>query len=92
MLSLSRPDRLQTYAQVGLRCTREYWQYTIQDVYEDKHHRFDGDREARIIVDRATGTDVGFAITSHMFFGPHVDALAVKEGAPCADLDLPVFR
>ncbi|KFH72811.1 hypothetical protein MVEG_00037 [Podila verticillata NRRL 6337] len=49
--------------------------YQLQThVQQDKQHRFDGDHETRIIVDRATGMDVGFAITSHMFLGSHVDA------------------
>ncbi|KAG0015329.1 hypothetical protein BGZ81_011730 [Podila clonocystis] len=93
LLALSNRGRLQTHAQIGLHYTREFWQCTVHDIHQKKQHRLAGDRETRIIVDRRTGADVGFAMTSQMFFGSsYVDALAIQEGVSYVDLVLPVFR
>ncbi|KAG0011127.1 hypothetical protein BGZ82_003149, partial [Podila clonocystis] len=80
LLALSNRERLQTHAQVGLHYTPEIWQYTVHDICWDSSIGFDGDHETRIIVDRRTRADVGFTMTSQMFFGPHVDALTIQEG------------
>lgn len=92
LLSLSTSRHLQTHAAVGLHYTQEYWQYTVHDTIVDKQHRFDNDRNTQIIVDATTGEDVGFAIVSHIFLGPNVEALAVKDGVAYMDLVYPVFR
>ncbi|KAG0350261.1 hypothetical protein BG005_010203 [Podila minutissima] len=92
LLSLSTPHHLQMHAAIGLNYTQEYWQYTVHDTVVDKQHRFDAERNTQIIVDAATGESVGFAILSHFFFGPCVEALAVKDGVAYTDLVVPVFR
>ncbi|KFH72810.1 hypothetical protein MVEG_00036 [Podila verticillata NRRL 6337] len=92
LLSLGTSRHLQMHATVGLHYTQEYWQYTVHDTIVDKQHRFDDERNTQIIVDATTGEDVGFAIMSHFFFGPRVEALAVKDGVAYMDLVYPVFR
>ncbi|KAG0013716.1 hypothetical protein BGZ82_002034 [Podila clonocystis] len=92
LLSLSTPHHLQMHAAVGLHYTQEYWQYTVYDSIVDKQHRFDAERNTQIIVDAVSGESVGFAILSHFFFGPNVEALAVKDGVAYTDLVYPVFR
>ncbi|KAG0015328.1 hypothetical protein BGZ81_011729 [Podila clonocystis] len=92
LLSLSTPHHLQVHAAVGLHYTQEYWQYTVHDTIADKQHRLDADRNTQIIVDAVSGESVGFAILSHFFFGPTVEALAVKDGVAYTDLLYPVFR
>ncbi|KAG0087986.1 hypothetical protein BGZ93_001467 [Podila epicladia] len=92
LVSLSTPHHLQMHAALGLHYTQEYWQYTVHDMIVDKKHRLDVDRNTQIIVDAATGESVGFALLSHFFFGPNVEALAVKDGVAYSDLVLPVFR
>ncbi|KAG0313435.1 hypothetical protein BG000_005892, partial [Podila horticola] len=92
LLSLSTPHHLQMHAAIGLHYTQEYWQYTVHDTIVDKQHRFDAERNTLVIVDSTTGESVGFAIMSHFFLGPNVDALAVKDGVAYTDLVFPVFR
>ncbi|KAF9911158.1 hypothetical protein BX616_010662 [Lobosporangium transversale] len=79
LIRLSHPEKRHAIAQVGLHYTPEYWQYTVHDIYEDKQHRFDADRDTRIIVDVKTGMDVGFTVVSHGYLGPQLEAMALEE-------------
>ncbi|KAG0048426.1 hypothetical protein BGZ83_006610 [Gryganskiella cystojenkinii] len=76
---LSTPANRHTSAIVGQHYTREYWQYTVHDIIQMKESRFDADRETSIIVETATGKEVGFTIVSSRFFGPILLAMGLDE-------------
>ncbi|KAF9425832.1 hypothetical protein BGZ94_007183 [Podila epigama] len=92
LVSLSTPERLQMHTTIGLYYNEAFWQYIVHDAIADKQHRFDAERDTFIIVDSATGEDVGFTMMSHFFFGHRMEALAVKEGVLYSELTMPVFR
>lgn len=79
LVSMSTKERVDPHTEVGLYYSPEYWQWTVHDIHEvavDK--RYDGGRDTQIVVDVATGEDVGFTVVSHMF-GMKLEALALKK-------------
>lgn len=80
LLSMSAKERVDHYAELGLAYGPEYWQFTVADntLENATDRRFDGDRDTQIVVDTATGEDVGFTIMSHMK-GVKLEALSLMD-------------
>lgn len=67
LISNSTKEQVHPFTQVGLHHGSEYWQWTIRDAPVVARTRYDCDRDTRIVVDAATGMDVGFAVISHVY-------------------------
>ncbi|GJJ77732.1 hypothetical protein EMPS_10091 [Entomortierella parvispora] len=89
---LSTPQARHANAVVGQYYTPEFWQYVVHDVHQINKSRFLGDRDTRIIVETATGREVGFTNTSTVFFGHRLQAMALEEDATYLDVAYPVLR
>jgi len=89
---LSSPKARHANAIIGQHYTPEYWQYVVHDIFQIKKSRFDGDRDTRIIVETATGREVGYTTTSTLFFGPKLQAIALEEDVTYWDVAYPVLR
>ncbi|KAI1317704.1 hypothetical protein EDD11_008010 [Mortierella claussenii] len=83
---LSTPENRHVGAQLGVHYTTEYWQYTVVDVYQDKQSRFDGDRDTRVIVDAASGRDIGFTVVKHSSHGAYLEAMALESDIAYVDV------
>ncbi|KAG0287185.1 hypothetical protein BGZ98_004772, partial [Dissophora globulifera] len=91
--SMSTLEMLHTSAQVGTRYSEEYWRYTVHDIFEDKQSRYDGDRDTRIIVDAASGKDVGCTVVVCTSRVPELELMALDESqAAYVDVVEPVLR
>ncbi|GJJ68966.1 hypothetical protein EMPS_01312 [Entomortierella parvispora] len=68
LLKMSAKERVDPHTEMGLAYGPEYWQYTVCDNTPENamDKRFDGDRDTQVVVDSATGEDVGFTIVSHI--------------------------
>ncbi|GJJ68965.1 hypothetical protein EMPS_01311 [Entomortierella parvispora] len=68
LVSMSTKDRVDPCAEVGLYYGQEYWQWTVHDIYQvPLNKKIDRNRDSQIVVDAATGEDVGFTVTSQAF-------------------------
>ncbi|KAF9573624.1 hypothetical protein EC968_008261 [Mortierella alpina] len=92
LVKMSTPDRLgRDYTQLGLIFDEAYWKFTTHDVYETKQSIFDASRQTRIIVDTATGKDVGVTVSS--FLGQwQWDLFTLENGVSFLDAVFPVLR
>ncbi|CAO3569685.1 unnamed protein product [Mortierella alpina] len=79
LVRMSTPEKTHAHAAVGVYYTREYWQYTVVTAPAQKQFPLDADRDTRIIVHAATQKPIGFAVSSHAFLGPRLEALALDE-------------
>lgn len=93
LVSMSTKDKVDPYAEVGLYYSQEYWQWTVHDIRElAEDKRFDGDRDTQIVVDAATGEDVGFTVISHSF-GFKIEAFVLDTSkAFVSDALYPILR
>ncbi|KAF9908171.1 hypothetical protein EC991_010192 [Linnemannia zychae] len=76
----SIPENVSPNTTVGFLYGPEYWQYTVHDFLQIKENEYDQPRDNYIIVDAATGKDVGFVIITH-YFGLKVEAIALDKDA-----------
>ncbi|KAG0050614.1 hypothetical protein BGZ83_004618 [Gryganskiella cystojenkinii] len=80
LIKMSTKEHVDPYSDIGLVYGHEYWQWTVHDFQEvmgDK--RFEAPRDTSIIVDTATGDEVGFTVVSHMF-GLKLEAVSLNKG------------
>ncbi|KAF9290890.1 hypothetical protein BGZ68_005806 [Mortierella alpina] len=92
LVEMSTPDRLHRgNTQLGLLFDAAYWKFTTHDVYETKQSIFDASRQTRIIVDAATGKDVGVTVSS--FLGQwQWDLFSLDSAVSFLDAVFPVLR
>ncbi|KAG0196593.1 hypothetical protein BGX33_001491 [Mortierella sp. NVP41] len=92
LLRLSAKEKASPHTSVGLLYGPEYWQFTLRGFFEVMENEWDEARDTRIIVDAATGKDVGFAIVAHPF-NNKVEAIVIDETeARWYEVLLPVLR
>ncbi|KAG0200567.1 hypothetical protein BGX33_010909 [Mortierella sp. NVP41] len=92
LISMSTPENVSPKTTVGLVYGPEYWQYTVTDYPEIRENEYDLGRDTQIIVDAATGKDVGFVVLSFSF-GAKLEVFVLeKQEASWYDAALPVLR
>ncbi|KAF9288487.1 hypothetical protein BGZ68_000192 [Mortierella alpina] len=91
LVSMSVKERVSPNTPLGLYYSREYWQYTVHDIFEIAQSKYDGDRDTRIITDAVTGKAVGFTVVSHVF-GLKLEAFSLDENVRLAEALYPVLR
>ncbi|KAG0356122.1 hypothetical protein BC939DRAFT_445776 [Gamsiella multidivaricata] len=79
------------YTSVGLKYGPEYYQYTVADILELEQPGHNSIRDTLIVVNAATGKDVGFSIVSHMV-GLKVEALVLDDSVVLKDALYPILR
>ncbi|KAF8937966.1 hypothetical protein EDD21DRAFT_74921 [Dissophora ornata] len=89
--SMSGKERVSPYTSIGLYYSLEYWQYTVRDIFEIADPKHSGTRDTRIVVDVATGKDVGYTIVSH-HFGLKLEALVLDESVVVLDALFSILR
>ncbi|KAG0048423.1 hypothetical protein BGZ83_006607 [Gryganskiella cystojenkinii] len=92
---LSSPENRHANAVIGSHYAPETWQYFVHDLFQVKESRFDGDRDTRIIIETKTGNSVGYTMTSHLYFGPRLQVMALDPEAKevkYLDVAYPVLR
>ncbi|KAF9953557.1 hypothetical protein BGZ72_005340 [Mortierella alpina] len=92
LVKMSTPDRLhRDGTQLGLLFDEAYWRFTTHDVYETKQSIFDASRQTHVIVNTATGKDVGVTVSS--FLGQwQWDLFTLDNGVSFLDAVFPVLR
>ncbi|KAF9561823.1 hypothetical protein EC968_005601 [Mortierella alpina] len=91
LVSMSAKERVSPKTELGLYYSAEYWQYTVHDIFEIAQSKYDGDRDTMIVVDTATGKDVGFTIVSHVF-GVQLEAFSLDQDVLWTEALYPVLR
>ncbi|KAF9357138.1 hypothetical protein BGX26_004209 [Mortierella sp. AD094] len=91
LISMSTKDRVSPHTQLGLYYSPEYWQYTVKDIFEIADPEHPGTRSTQIVVDAATGKDVGFTIASYPF-GLKLEALVLDESVILQEALYPILR
>ncbi|KAF9996593.1 hypothetical protein BGZ80_004550 [Entomortierella chlamydospora] len=91
LISMSTKERVSPYTQLGLYYSPEYWQYTVKDIFEIADPEHPGTRSTQIVVDAATGKDVGFTIVSYPF-GLKLEALVLDENVIIQEALYPILR
>jgi hypothetical protein len=97
LIQLSNKEKVKPYNEVGLYHGPEYWQWTVCDIFdivpEEERNQlgFWGIRYTQIVVDRATGQDVGFTVVSD-HFGMKLEVLALEDTVILKDALYPILR
>ncbi|KAF9116626.1 hypothetical protein BGX27_001036 [Mortierella sp. AM989] len=91
LISMSTKERVSPYTQLGLYYGPEYWQYTVKDIFEIEDPKYPGSRGTQVVVDAATGKDVGYTIVSYTF-GFKLEALVLDESVVMQEALYPILR
>ncbi|KAF9095578.1 hypothetical protein BGX23_000263 [Mortierella sp. AD031] len=92
LVNMSTKNNVSPHTSVGLLYGPEYWKYTVEDYPEIKENEYDVERDTLLIVDAATGKDVGFVVLSYIF-GLKLEVLVLdKKETLLHDALFPVLR
>ncbi|CAO3566582.1 unnamed protein product [Mortierella alpina] len=91
LVSMSSKENVSPKTELGLYYSAEYWRYTVNDIFQIAQSKYDGDRDTMVIVDAASGKDVGFTIVSHVF-GMQLEAFSLDQNVLWAEALYPVLR
>ncbi|KAF9200360.1 hypothetical protein BGZ49_009417 [Haplosporangium sp. Z 27] len=91
LISKSANEIISPYTQVGLCHGPEYWYWSVRDLPMVAKTKYDCERETRIVVNSATGKDVGFTVVSHIY-ELSLELFALDEDVFVQDAIYPILR